>query len=84
MGNRRGIQESDVKIPTTFRVSAKKQAIDYWITKTVTNQDLWVNVVGPGWKQSYWAWWKDQEEVHVSIKKGYPSIWKMSYRNTET
>lgn len=75
------VQQSDVTIPTTFRVSAKKQAIDYWITKTVTNQDLWVNLQGPGWRRSYWAWWKDQEGLHVSIKKGHPSVWKMSYRN---
>ncbi|MGH7868417.1 MAG: hypothetical protein ACREP9_12530 [Candidatus Dormibacteraceae bacterium] len=72
------ILESEVTIPTTFRVSAKKQAIDYWITKTVTNQDLWVNLWGPGWRQSYWAWWTNQAGVHVSIKKGHPSVWKMS------
>lgn len=76
------VQESNLTIPTTFRVSVKKQAIDYWITKTVTNQDLWVSVSGPGWRQSYWVWWKDQEGVHVSIKKGHYSVWKMSYRNT--
>ncbi len=75
------VQESNVTLPTTFRVSVHKQAIDYWITKTVTNQDLWVNLSGPGRRGSYWAWWKDQEGVHVSIKKGHPSVYKMSYRN---
>lgn len=74
------VQEFEAKVPTTFRVSAKKQAIDYWITKTMTNQDVWVYVSGPAWRRHYWAWRKDQEGVHVSIKKGSPSVWKM-YRD---
>ncbi len=73
------IQESDVTVPTTFTISAKKQAIDYRITKTMTNQDLWVNLVGPAWRQSYWAWWNDQAGVHISITKGYPTVMKMRY-----
>jgi hypothetical protein len=66
-----------------MQASPTEEAIDYWITKTVTNQDLWVNVVGPHWRQSYWAWWSNQAGLHVSIKKGYPSVRKIGYRKSE-
>jgi hypothetical protein len=77
------VQETNVTIPSMLNVSVKSQAIDYWITKTVTNQDLWVNLSGPHSRQSYWAWRSNQAGLHVSIKKGYPSVWKMGYRKSE-
>lgn len=75
------VQESVVTIPATFRVSAQKQAIDFWITKTVTNEDLWVIVSGRARRRRCWAWWNDQQGVHVSVKKGHLSVWKINYQN---
>ncbi len=75
------VQETNTTIPSTLSASVKSRAIDYWITKTVTNEDLWVSVRGPARTQNYYAWWKDQAGVRISIRNGRASVWKIGYRN---
>lgn len=78
------VQEAIVVIPSTLGVSVDKQAIDYRITKTIgSNQDLWIEVSGPGRSGSYWAWWHNLAGLHVSIKKRELSVTKIGYRNLE-
>jgi hypothetical protein len=78
------VQEAIVVIPSTLRVSVDKQMIDYRITKTMgSNQDLWIEVSGPGRSGSYWAWWNNLAGLRVSIKKSELSVMKIGYRNFE-
>jgi hypothetical protein len=80
------VQETNVVILTTLRVPVATQAVDYWITRTATNQDLWIEVFGPGGKSNhgiginrggYGDGW------HVSIRKRQISVSKFRYGNQQ-
>lgn len=66
------VLETNVIILAILSTPVDKTNIDYWITKTATNQDLWIKVSGPGHRYgslSHSAPFAYQAGLHLSIKK---------------
>lgn len=78
------IEETDVVITTTLRAPVD-EAVDYWITRTATNQDLWIQVFAAGGKSNYGIGISRGDYGdgwHVSIRNRQLSVSKIRYRNT--